>query len=368
MIIQNRLDCRLLIRGAEENRDWIVYSNANGVCYEHILAYTQFLSTVFNRNVCVYNYSGVGYSRGESNSAKHLLDDLEMIVTYLQKEKGMESLVLWGHSIGGAVSILCAAERLVGKKKGLKKLKIVADRSFADLSQVVREKLGLGPLAPVITGLLGASLTAAGALFSMLSFGVLPWSHLLEIAKNDESSLQTADILRGLLCGLSLGWVGLRFGSSQTHRLVIGGFLVQMALGNLSDSLPLALILSFTLAFECGFRGWSFAMLESLVSGQGWIMQPAQSLKKLAKIPVIVTFHPEDEMILQEFSLAKANLETGHISIELEGPTTMGGNNNHMYELNLHELEQIKAILDTEVDEEDEPEAEEVETPKGKDD
>jgi len=143
ILLNRQID--LVIFNHKSAKGWLVYSNANGVCYEHIVKYTSFLGRFLNRRVCVYNYRSVGYSKGSCNGAADMVDDLKSVIEYLKsksaEEEEEEDFLLWGHSIGGAVSILCAVQM----QKELPNCVVVADRSFRDLQMVVRDKIKQGP-------------------------------------------------------------------------------------------------------------------------------------------------------------------------------------------------------------------------------
>lgn len=63
-------------------------------------------------NLCVFDFSGYGYSQGEfSTLGIKEDDDLECVLSYLRQEKKYTHLFLWGRSMG-AVTIVLALSRL----------------------------------------------------------------------------------------------------------------------------------------------------------------------------------------------------------------------------------------------------------------
>lgn len=89
-------------------------------------------------SVVMYDYRGYGDSEGDP-SEKGLYMDLEAVVNFLKKEKGFheKQMILYGRSIGGAVSAKIAAQFNFGG--------LVLDSSFTDLQSLVGE---LYPFVP----------------------------------------------------------------------------------------------------------------------------------------------------------------------------------------------------------------------------
>eukprot|EP00056_Hartaetosiga_gracilis_P001032 m.41873 g.41873 ORF g.41873 m.41873 type:complete len:392 (-) comp10467_c0_seq2:982-2157(-) len=122
----------------ESSDHWVVFSNANGVPYEHNLQFLEDYSKNLGVNVLTFNYRGVGQSKGWPMMASDLTHDGEAAVRYLLHKKGVdeEYIVFHGHSLGGGVSSILSDM--------FKKSKLINDRSFRSLSraaQVVMEQL-----------------------------------------------------------------------------------------------------------------------------------------------------------------------------------------------------------------------------------
>ena len=378
VLINGRLDALLLVpkqKSSKNNKQatvesakpkgWLIYSNANGVCYEHILRYTKFLGEFLNRKVCVFNYRGVGYSTGTCQSAQDMVEDLADVIEYLHAEHldedGKDDFVLWGHSIGGAVSLLTAHYVKSGKRRDTP-FKIVADRSFSDLEVVVEDKLNEGPMAPMIAGFLTSSFGLALTFASLLGFG----THILPSLPDPisgSSTVQALDFARAVVSGFACMWVSLRLNPESGGRAVnvpfLFGFTCQVLAGDMwlsgyeLDSLPAFVFASFAIAFELGSRGHFSWILRRIVSSQGWVMNPGAIVHDLAQSnhKVIVTYHREDEMIPMRAGLAEGGAVDPKHVLELKGPAlSMGGMQqpqaNHMYELDLFELKRIKDLLD----------------------
>jgi len=162
--------------------------------------------------------------------------------------------------------------------------------------------------------------------------------------------------VRALISGCSVGFVAAQIGDHpfpHYSKLMIG-FLGQILLGDMwlrtvyeLDSLPCLFFTSFACAFGFGLRGTFDSFLEKLVIGQGWVMNPEAALKKDPDLKLVVTYHTDDEMIPVAASMMNVLTMTDKKDcvVELDGPDALPSS-NHMYELNLNELEAIKVILE----------------------
>jgi pimeloyl-ACP methyl ester carboxylesterase len=355
-------------KSSSQKNKFLIYSNANGVCYEHVLLYTNLLKDLFQCNVLVYNYRGVGHSKGICNHSTHMVEDLINVCEYCltlsaNSDEGETELILWGHSIGAAVTILACT--YLKEKFPQLKISIVADRSFSSLEKVVEEKIGQGPLAPLISGFFSCSLILAVTLASLIGFeGKHPWPSIDLNNPDHAEYLRYVDWARALVAGISIGWVNHRIRSSFSNQpqqarppnfAFFGGFAAQLILGNFwlksvygLDSLPCILFSTFAATFELAYFGLFDRALLNLVKFQGWIMNPGKHLQKLPNdCKVVVTFHENDEMISLDSSLKHFMEKDGEnrLVIELDGPNPTNPNSYHMYELHRHELEAIKKFL-----------------------
>ena len=339
VLVNGLVDAVILKNSTDKScKGWIIYCNANGVCYEHILNYTQRLGNKFRRNICVFNYRGVGDSLGTCNNGNEMVDDCISVIQYIKKNYPLtqdEDIILWGHSIGGAVSIL-AAHKLGSEWNGY----IVADRSFGYLREVVKDKIEHGPLAPMISGFIASSMMFTFTLAFLLGYGYQPWPTF-------DDSDTTADFVRSTLSGFCLSYVSFRLNSNPRYGFLAGLF-GQMILGKYFlksfyslDSLPSVLILAFTLAFELADRGYFLSLLLKIVSSQGWDLNPGEVLPNLKK--TMITYHKEDEMIPLECSLKKLAKPSSQKVLELAGPNYPFS--NHMYELGDSEILEILTFI-----------------------
>jgi pimeloyl-ACP methyl ester carboxylesterase len=322
------LDARI-VGSTNTKHGWLVYSNANGVCYEHVLDYTHRLGLVLNKRVCVYNYRGVGRSTGTATNAQDLTQDLLSVMRYLDSNQ----IVLWGHSIGGAVSVLAAAETVRMKENA--NLVVISDRSFGSLSHVVLEKLTEGALGAVLGGFLMSVLTATVAVLLRVAFQV------------ELFDTEVDPLLRALVAGVLGAYVSLRLIGQQHSARAFGvSMAVQYVLGDwiLSryqlDSLLVCVGAVFITVFELVLRNAKLnQVLVKLVEWQGWHMDPQTSLDQTLKpsgIPVVCTFHAQDEMISMPNSLQL----TGKRCVELR-PNHLVQGQFHMYPLSDTEMKQV---------------------------
>lgn len=109
---------------------WIVYFNGNGAFYEWALEQSQQLAEDCQANMLVFNYRGVGESRGQVTQPEDLIQDGEACIQYLLS-KGVreENIVIYGHSLGGGVGTQVA--------KMHEKVGLINDRSFGSLSAAI---------------------------------------------------------------------------------------------------------------------------------------------------------------------------------------------------------------------------------------
>ncbi|KAH9246987.1 hypothetical protein BASA81_015418 [Batrachochytrium salamandrivorans] len=313
-----------------QGRGWIVYSNANGVCYEHILPYLYRLARTLNRKVLVYNYRGVGNSTGNCRRTQDMVEDVLACVGYVEQQQLGNEIWLWGHSIGGAVSVL-AGDRLGGKYK------VVADRSFSKLGEVVLDKLEHGPLGSILFGVLSAVGLLALCVVTELGMQYPVW---------EPTGGQVT--LRLMGAGICAGWFALRLGLPQpmVRNVFAAGVLFQLVFGDgllarwRYEALPFALLCVFVLGFEaCNRNPRLVRALKRAVDLQGWVMDPGSG-SGLA--PVLSTFCEGDEMIPIHLSL-KTSTRAKLKSMQLDGPYL--GESNHMYPLSDNELRRVERQL-----------------------
>jgi pimeloyl-ACP methyl ester carboxylesterase len=103
----------------------------------------------------VFNYRGVGGSRGSPTCASDLVDDTVAMIRYLETAHGVNSslLLIHGQSLGATVAVPAAAR---AKSRG----PVVSDRGFSSLHDIALSRLK----QPLFSAFFGSAL-------SMLSFG-----------------------------------------------------------------------------------------------------------------------------------------------------------------------------------------------------
>eukprot|EP00300_Choanocystis_sp_HF-7_P010460 c1695_g1_i1.p1 GENE.c1695_g1_i1~~c1695_g1_i1.p1 ORF type:complete len:504 (-),score=103.03 c1695_g1_i1:198-1709(-) len=128
-----------------ENRKWLILLCANGTFMEQQLDVAGRLSAVLGSGALAFNYRGVGQSRGKVEYVRDLTSDGVAAMQYLLSQHGArpENVMLLGHSIGGAAAVVVRAMLPGGP--------ILVDRSFANLADVVRQKLRIKPFGAVVS-------------------------------------------------------------------------------------------------------------------------------------------------------------------------------------------------------------------------
>lgn len=112
----------------------IFHGNAGNISHRSHLI--NFLKKT-DHSIFIFDYSGYGASEG-SPSQDQLYEDGMSAMTYLVKEKSykLDSIVLYGESLGGSVAIYIAA-----KEKGCHKL--ILHSCFSSISDIIHPVLGL---------------------------------------------------------------------------------------------------------------------------------------------------------------------------------------------------------------------------------
>jgi hypothetical protein len=107
-------------------RRWVVYLGGNGELYELLLDEMYNVAHDSGLGVFLFNFRGVSHSEGEVRDATDLVVDCLVVLEYMQDHLGAlpNNILLYGHSIGGAVATLA---RAVHSPSG----PLLSDRSFA---------------------------------------------------------------------------------------------------------------------------------------------------------------------------------------------------------------------------------------------
>eukprot|EP00041_Stephanoeca_diplocostata_P019986 m.438234 g.438234 ORF g.438234 m.438234 type:complete len:514 (+) comp21441_c0_seq3:335-1876(+) len=120
-----------------EEQRWILWFLGNGELYEMMLQDFHTLSDVSGMNMFVFNYRGVSNSEGVLEKAYDLVDDgricLEFITSSLAARP--DYVILFGHSIGGAVAARLRADHSPNGP-------LVLDRTFSSLGAAAHSIFG----------------------------------------------------------------------------------------------------------------------------------------------------------------------------------------------------------------------------------
>lgn len=110
-----------------DNQKWVIRFNGRNGFYENNLLRSQSIGQDLDANILVFNYRGVGESKGILSKPEELVMDGEACVRYL-KSKGVleENILIHGSSLGGGIA--CQVATL------FEKVALINERSFASLS------------------------------------------------------------------------------------------------------------------------------------------------------------------------------------------------------------------------------------------
>jgi pimeloyl-ACP methyl ester carboxylesterase/uncharacterized membrane protein len=140
---------------------WMLYFLGNGELFEFMLPELQIIASRAGLNIFAFNFRGVGYSSGHPHSAEDLVHDGVLAYEFIVSELGArpEHILMYGHSLGGAIAPLVRAETSPSGP-------IVSERSFSSLGAAARAVLtnlcksitGFSPPLPVfiVQGLLNS--------------------------------------------------------------------------------------------------------------------------------------------------------------------------------------------------------------------
>eukprot|EP00040_Diaphanoeca_grandis_P000034 m.14184 g.14184 ORF g.14184 m.14184 type:complete len:484 (+) comp10036_c0_seq1:364-1815(+) len=122
---------------AEEQR-WILWFLGNGEVYEMMLQDFEGISNTSGMNIYVFNYRGVSHSEGQLVQAWDLVEDGRVCLSHITSVLSArpEHVLLFGHSIGGAVAAQLRAEH---SPQG----PLVVDRSFCNLGAAANSVFGM---------------------------------------------------------------------------------------------------------------------------------------------------------------------------------------------------------------------------------
>lgn len=137
-------------------RRWLMWANMNAQGMTNAAPYVgHYAQSLGVERAVVFNYRGVGGSRGSPTCASDLVDDTVAMIRYLETAHGVNSslLLIHGQSLGATVAVPAAAR---AKSRG----PVVSDRGFSSLHDIALSRLK----QPLFSAFFGSAL-------SMLSFG-----------------------------------------------------------------------------------------------------------------------------------------------------------------------------------------------------
>lgn len=128
-----------------EEQRWILWFLGNGEVYEMMMPDFESLAKSSGMNVYLFNYRGVSHSQGELVQAWDLVDDGRVCIEYMTSSLAArpEYVILFGHSIGGAVAAQLRADHSPHGP-------LVVDRTFKDLGSAAHSVFGM--LSKAIVG------------------------------------------------------------------------------------------------------------------------------------------------------------------------------------------------------------------------
>jgi len=309
---------------------WVVWLNANGVCLEELLLHSsiaQQYGGLLDASVLLWNYRGVGRSTGSSGSGSHLVQDATAVVQHLL-DRGVQpqNILLHGHSMGGAVACVVAAQMK-------KPLAVISDRSFSSLKAVVKAHTRKGPLGAIICALVGA-------------LGAATTAAILEFGFGEDTSHESKALLGVAMLGLSVQVCGILWFSinreafSDLLKPVAKPCAMLLALLSIGYGLPaaqhssLGRIFLWLLAGEA--VGLSLAVtplmpaaLSNLASMIGWRLDAAAAWPDVSGRKGVL-YHKGDIVI----DYTEASLQSVVKSAQAVELSQFRGQACHMYSLN----------------------------------
>ena len=117
---------------------WVLWFNGNGELFEFLLPELQVFAARSGLNMFAFNFRGVGYSSGQPHSAEDLVADGILCLRYITDVLGArpEHVLLFGHSLGGAIAPLVRADTSPTAP-------VVSERSFCSLAAAAQSVLGV---------------------------------------------------------------------------------------------------------------------------------------------------------------------------------------------------------------------------------
>lgn len=126
-------------KGVAKSKYTVIYSNGNtGTMSHHVSRVKWLVKSGFN--VMMYDYRGYGKSTGDITT-KGLIDDTSSAIKYTNRRADIRhtKLISYGHSLGGAKSIVAVASQPQPKRL----VAVVNESSFASYKDMARKEGGL---------------------------------------------------------------------------------------------------------------------------------------------------------------------------------------------------------------------------------
>lgn len=105
-MIREELACSLFLH-TQANKPCIIYSHSHSGNRMEGCSLAEFLLNDFN--LCIFDYSGYGKSDGmHTTLGLKEQDDLEAVINYLRSKYQMQTVYIWGRSMGAVTALLLA--------------------------------------------------------------------------------------------------------------------------------------------------------------------------------------------------------------------------------------------------------------------
>eukprot|EP01065_Artemidia_motanka_P025944 TRINITY_DN30881_c0_g1_i1.p1 TRINITY_DN30881_c0_g1~~TRINITY_DN30881_c0_g1_i1.p1 ORF type:complete len:453 (+),score=109.25 TRINITY_DN30881_c0_g1_i1:96-1454(+) len=311
---------------------WIVWVNANGMCFEELLPFTRTMAEDLGAVVLAFNNRGVSQSTGRIRTGRDLVDDTKAAILHVVREKGVppDHVIVHGHSMGAAAGTIAVAEL------GYAGMGVVNDRSFADLPTVVRHVLAAErPFGGMLCGLFGGAVAIVSWLVAAAGEGWPVCSSLLAINLTGLWCMAVAGQRSSKMAVMysvpatALWWFGGGLGDHWLLTFLWGacGLLERMAFG--------------------GVGGWMLgrrttvgaALLSRMVPLLGWRLDAMSAFGRV-KGPKLIIYHKKDMIVPHATSMAhRASGEDSTFELTLEPPGVA-----HMYGLSRSSVEWSKLV------------------------
>lgn len=168
--------------GKTQDQKWIIHFNHSASFYETELAAMQVLGKDIQSNVLVFNYRGIGESRGMFSRIEDLMVDGSLCTRYLLAHGILEkNILVHGHALGGALGLNVAAL--------YDKIGVMAAGCFSSLSKAASARV---PLSGQFLAKFGWDLDALSAYEKIKAKKLIIYHKQDNVVPYKESSLYKA--------------------------------------------------------------------------------------------------------------------------------------------------------------------------------